>query len=61
MQILEVQAVDPPASRSWFMDDDTVLEDGRLLLMTPVDPAFLLIPILRVVSSVSTKSITVPD
>jgi hypothetical protein len=25
-EILEVQAVDPPASRSWFMDNDTVLE-----------------------------------
>ena len=25
-EILEVQAVDPPACRSWFMDDDRVLE-----------------------------------
>ncbi|KAG8803396.1 hypothetical protein FRC16_005593 [Serendipita sp. 398] len=46
-QILEVQAVNPPASRSWFTDDNTVLEDGRLLLLTPIDPMFLLLPILR--------------
>jgi hypothetical protein len=51
-QILEVQAVDPPASRSWFMDDDIVLEDGRLLLMTPIDPAFLLLPVLRSIAPV---------
>ncbi|PVG00345.1 hypothetical protein CPB86DRAFT_729439 [Serendipita vermifera] len=48
--ILELQAVDPPASRSWFMDNDTVLEDGRLLLMSPVDPAFILLPILLAVN-----------
>jgi Ydr279p protein triple barrel domain len=55
-QILEAQAVDPPASRSWFMDDDIILEDGRLLLMTPIDPAFLLLPVLRSIASVSPGS-----
>ncbi|KAI0706844.1 ribonuclease H2, subunit B [Cerioporus squamosus] len=44
--ILEVQAVSPPNQRSWFMSNE-VVEDGKLLVMTPVDPAFLLIPILR--------------
>jgi ribonuclease H2 subunit B len=55
-QILEVQAVDPPASRSWFMDDDIILEDGRLLLMTPIDPAFLLLPVLRSIAPVGAGS-----
>ncbi|KAF8070633.1 ribonuclease H2, subunit B [Lyophyllum atratum] len=45
-RILEVQAVSPPDSRSWFLDEE-VVADGKLLIMTPVDPAFLLIPILQ--------------
>ncbi|KAI8993018.1 ribonuclease H2, subunit B [Trametes punicea] len=44
--ILEVQAVTPPNPRSWFMKEE-VVDDGKLLVMTPVDPAFLLIPILQ--------------
>ncbi|KAI0745770.1 ribonuclease H2, subunit B [Earliella scabrosa] len=44
--ILEVQAVCPPNKRSWFMRSE-VLEDGKLLVMTPIDPAFLLIPLLQ--------------
>ncbi|KAJ6596657.1 ribonuclease H2, subunit B [Mycena sp. CBHHK59/15] len=44
--ILEVQAVAPSNSRSWFIDQE-VLADGKLLVMTPIDPAFLLIPILQ--------------
>ncbi|RDX55099.1 hypothetical protein OH76DRAFT_1397456 [Lentinus brumalis] len=44
--LLEVQAVSPPNKRSWFMSNE-VVEDGKLLVMTPIDPAFLLIPILR--------------
>ncbi|KAI0081258.1 hypothetical protein K474DRAFT_1635966 [Panus rudis PR-1116 ss-1] len=46
-KILEVQVVAPPNERSWIMTEGQILEDGQLLLMTPVDPAFLLIPILR--------------
>ncbi|CAL1707637.1 unnamed protein product [Somion occarium] len=45
--ILEVQAIVPPNERSWIMSEGTIIGDGKLLLMTPVDPAFLLIPILR--------------
>ncbi|KAG9316403.1 ribonuclease H2, subunit B [Chiua virens] len=45
-KILEVQAVEPPNARSWFIGDE-VVSDGKLLVMTPVDPLFLLIPMLR--------------
>jgi len=46
--ILEIHATVPPNPRSWFMGEQ-VIEDGKLLLMTPVDPVFLLIPIVRAV------------
>lgn len=49
-RIFEVQAVAPPDERSWFIGDE-VVADGRLLLMTPIDPTFLLIPILQGTSS----------
>ncbi|KAI0695473.1 ribonuclease H2, subunit B [Cytidiella melzeri] len=45
--VLEVQAVAPTNQRSWFMSEGQVIENGRLLIMTPVDPAFLLLPILE--------------
>ncbi|KAJ2916776.1 hypothetical protein MD484_g3620, partial [Candolleomyces efflorescens] len=45
-QILEVQAVSPSNPRSWFLDQN-VIEDGKLLVMTPIDPVFLLIPLLE--------------
>ncbi|KAI1794130.1 ribonuclease H2, subunit B [Ganoderma leucocontextum] len=45
--LLEVQAVAPPNPRSWFVHEE-VVEDGKLLMMTPIDPVFLLIPLLRV-------------
>ncbi|KAJ7902042.1 Ydr279p protein family-domain-containing protein [Mycena olivaceomarginata] len=44
--ILEVQAVAPANARSWFVGQE-VVADGKLLVMTPIDPAFLLIPILQ--------------
>ncbi|RDB25321.1 hypothetical protein Hypma_007709 [Hypsizygus marmoreus] len=43
--ILEVQAIAPPDTRSWFIGEE-VIGDGKFLLMTPIDPVFLLIPIL---------------
>ncbi|TFK44398.1 ribonuclease H2, subunit B [Crucibulum laeve] len=46
--ILEVQAVSPTDARSWFMNDE-VVSDGKLLVMTPVDPTFLLLPILQAI------------
>ncbi|KAI0374034.1 hypothetical protein BV20DRAFT_1033454 [Pilatotrama ljubarskyi] len=49
--ILEVQSVTPPNRRSWFMQDE-VEEDGKLLVMTPVDPAFILIRLLQASLSV---------
>jgi len=40
--------VEPPNARSWFNGDE-VISDGKLLVMTPVDPFFLLIPIFRAI------------
>ncbi|KXN91053.1 Ribonuclease H2 subunit B [Leucoagaricus sp. SymC.cos] len=40
-----MQAVNPVDSRSWFLENE-IVSDGKLMLMTPVDPVFLLIPIL---------------
>lgn len=48
--IAEVQMVAPPNERSWFLTEGQVIQDGKLLLMTPVDPAFLLLPILQVLA-----------
>ncbi|KZV85867.1 hypothetical protein EXIGLDRAFT_741256 [Exidia glandulosa HHB12029] len=45
--ILEVQAISPDAERSWFMNGTHVVEDGKLLVYTPIDPAFLLAPLLQ--------------
>lgn len=66
--ILEVHAIVPPNSRSWFwgeqvvegthcnqmssFDAEAVDKDGKLLLITPVDPVFLLIPVIRAVFKV---------
>ncbi|KAI9463581.1 ribonuclease H2, subunit B [Lactarius psammicola] len=47
--ILEVQNVSPPNPRSWFFTEGEVVSDGKLLVMTPIDPAFLVIPILQVI------------
>ncbi|KAJ7680532.1 ribonuclease H2, subunit B [Mycena polygramma] len=44
--ILEVQAVAPTNARSWFIGQE-VVADGKLLVMTVIDPAFLLVPILQ--------------
>ncbi|KAF8210503.1 ribonuclease H2, subunit B [Mycena galopus ATCC 62051] len=44
--ILEVQAIAPTNARSWFIGQE-VVADGKLLVMTVIDPAFLLIPILQ--------------
>ncbi|KAG7446298.1 uncharacterized protein BT62DRAFT_931747 [Guyanagaster necrorhizus] len=45
-QILEVQGVSPINARSWTLGEE-VISDGKLLILTPIDPAFLLIPILK--------------
>ncbi|KAG8932883.1 hypothetical protein FRC03_012877 [Tulasnella sp. 419] len=50
-QLLEVQAISPDVNRSWFLSDDTVVQDGKLLVLTPIDPIFLLVPLLEPVSS----------
>ncbi|KAI0032101.1 ribonuclease H2, subunit B [Vararia minispora EC-137] len=44
--ILEAQSISPPNQRSWFTNDDQVVADGKLLIMTPIDPAFLLLRLL---------------
>lgn len=54
-QILEIQKVNPVDSRSWFIEDE-VISDGRLVLMTPVDPVFLLLPILICTQSTNGSS-----
>jgi hypothetical protein len=70
--ILEVQAVAPANARSWFVGQEVVAgrvpksfhvsrrsklqADGKLLVMTPIDPAFLLIPILQSVYPVSHRN-----
>ncbi|KII92761.1 hypothetical protein PLICRDRAFT_51117 [Plicaturopsis crispa FD-325 SS-3] len=46
--VLEVQAITPPNARSWFMGNE-VIADGKMLVMTPIDPAFLLIPLLQAI------------
>ncbi|KAL5485367.1 hypothetical protein ACEPAI_8009 [Sanghuangporus weigelae] len=47
--ILELQSVAPNSSRSWFNGGE-ILSDGSMLLMTPIDPVFLLVPILKAAS-----------
>lgn len=56
--LLEVQAINATGDRqrSWFVGDDTVVGDGKMLLLTPFDPVFLLVRILLVVSSQKSKS-----
>ncbi|KAF9263337.1 hypothetical protein L218DRAFT_987713 [Marasmius fiardii PR-910] len=44
--ILELQHVTPPNLRSWFVGDE-IVSDGKLMFLVPVDPAFLLIHILK--------------
>ncbi|KAI8048965.1 ribonuclease H2, subunit B [Syncephalis plumigaleata] len=45
-QLLELQQVNPPDTpASWFIND-TVQQDGSLLLFTPIDPLFILLPML---------------
>ncbi|KAG8863260.1 hypothetical protein FRB96_008751 [Tulasnella sp. 330] len=41
--VLEVQSIAPDAGRSWFFGNNTIVQDGKLLVLTPIDPAFLLI------------------
>ncbi|KAL5528499.1 hypothetical protein ACEPAF_7635 [Sanghuangporus sanghuang] len=47
--VLELQSVAPNSSRSWFNGGE-ILSDGSMLLMTPIDPVFLLVPILKAAS-----------
>jgi len=44
--------VTPSDERSWFVGEK-VISDGKLLMMTPIDPVFLLIPILQLTSAVN--------
>ncbi|ORX89767.1 hypothetical protein K493DRAFT_410247 [Basidiobolus meristosporus CBS 931.73] len=45
-KVCEVQKIDSEGTHSWFIDN-TVQQDGSLFFFTPVDPLFLLIPILE--------------
>ena len=67
--VLEVHSVEPNTPRSWFNGGEVIegvymsessicinidsLQDGRLLIMTPIDPVLLLVPLLRASSTVS--------
>ncbi|KAG1862529.1 ribonuclease H2, subunit B [Suillus subalutaceus] len=44
--ILEVQAISPTNARTWFIGEE-VVADGKLVVMTPMDPMFLLMYLLR--------------
>ncbi|CAE6483632.1 unnamed protein product [Rhizoctonia solani] len=44
--LFELHSVTPDAPRSWFVGQ-SVVSNGNLLLMTPIDPAFILIPFLK--------------
>ncbi|KAM6502018.1 Ribonuclease H2, subunit B [Amanita muscaria] len=46
LHMLEVQAVAPVEARSWFLKGE-IISDGKLLVMTPIDLVFLLLPILQ--------------
>ncbi|CAE6518337.1 unnamed protein product [Rhizoctonia solani] len=48
--LLELHSVTSDAPRSWFIGQ-SVVSNGNLLLMTPIDPAFILIPFLRALDS----------
>ncbi|CAE6511284.1 unnamed protein product [Rhizoctonia solani] len=48
--LLELHSVNPDAPRSWFVGQ-SVVSNGNLLLMTPIDPAFILIPFLKSLDS----------
>ncbi|EJU04090.1 hypothetical protein DACRYDRAFT_114503 [Dacryopinax primogenitus] len=45
--ILELQSISPDAKRSWFMTPGELVSDGKLLVLAPIDPIFLLIPLLQ--------------
>lgn len=51
-----MQTVSPDAKRSWFLGQSEVISDGKLILMTPVDPAFLLFPIMQAAFPTGTAS-----
>ncbi|TDL25895.1 hypothetical protein BD410DRAFT_783874 [Rickenella mellea] len=53
-EIFEVHNVAQTARRSWFLGGSEVISDGKLLILTRVDPTFLLIPILQAISPVNT-------
>ncbi|KAH9485164.1 Ribonuclease H2 subunit B [Psilocybe cubensis] len=44
--LLEIQTIHPPDERSWFLEEE-VISNGNLLMMTPIDPTFILLPILQ--------------
>ncbi|KZT61942.1 hypothetical protein CALCODRAFT_303462 [Calocera cornea HHB12733] len=45
--IFEVQSIAPDARRSWFLGPGEVVSDGKLLIIAPIDPIFILIPLLE--------------
>ncbi|CED82052.1 Uncharacterized conserved protein [Phaffia rhodozyma] len=57
--ILELQKISPDKERSWFVEDE-VIQDGKLLLFTPIDPVFLLLPALEATTT-SPPRFLLPD
>lgn len=54
-RLLEVHKVDPSSPRSWFIGN-SVQQDGSLHVMSPIDPLFILIPILDKARRKTTES-----
>ncbi|CAA7261686.1 unnamed protein product [Cyclocybe aegerita] len=54
--VLEIQAVCPPDERSWIVGEE-VVADGKMLTMIPIDPAFLLLPILQTTQPLDGSSV----
>ena len=44
--MLEAQRVEVGKGRSWFVGD-SVQEDGRLVVLTPINPVFLMLDVLE--------------
>ncbi|RKP05960.1 ribonuclease H2, subunit B [Thamnocephalis sphaerospora] len=44
--LLEMQRMAPDAAASWLVDD-SVQQDGSIMMFTPVDPLFILLPVLE--------------
>ncbi|KAG0319393.1 Ribonuclease H2 subunit B [Dissophora globulifera] len=54
-KLYEMQVVDPEGLRSWFVGD-TIQSDGSLYIITPIDPVFMILPILDIMRQQTAES-----